>query len=66
MLERAVDVGSPAAALLLGETYDPAGLQSRGVRGITPDLKQARTWYEKAQSLGVGAAEDKLLRLPQR
>ena len=66
MLERAVDVGSPSAALLLGETYDPEGLQTRGVRGMTPDPKQARVWYERAKSLGVGAAEEKLRRLPNR
>ncbi|MEQ1648285.1 MAG: hypothetical protein ABL898_06840 [Hyphomicrobiaceae bacterium] len=64
MLERALEVGSKSATLLLGETYDPAGLAARGVRGMTADVKQARAWYEKARTLGIAEAEDRLRRLP--
>ncbi len=66
ILERAVEVGSAPAALALGETFDPAALAARGVRGMTPDVRQARTWYERARTLGVAEADERLRRLPQQ
>jgi hypothetical protein len=66
MLERAAESGSAAAALVLGETYDPSTLAARGVRGMTPDIRQARVWYERARTLGVSEADERLRRLPQQ
>jgi hypothetical protein len=66
VLERAVEMGSPGAALALGETYDPTALAALGARGIPPDVPRARAWYQKAREAGVAEAEDRLRRLPSR
>jgi hypothetical protein len=58
--KRAVEAGSGAAAVLLGATYDPAFLEKMGAQGIKPDLKEARSWYERAKQLGVADADAKL------
>src|SRR5215831_8136522 len=57
---RAVEAGSGEAALLLGACYDPAFIEKIGAKGIEPDLKEARTWYERAKQLGVADADAKL------
>ena len=54
---RAVEAGSGEAALLLGACYDPAFIEKIGAQGIEPDLKEARTWYERAKQLGVANAK---------
>jgi len=60
---RAVEAGSGEAALLLGACYDPAFIKKIGAQGIEPDLKEARTWYERAKQLGVADADAKLAQL---
>ena len=60
---RAVEAGSGEAALLLGACYDPAFIEKIGAQGIEPDLKEARTWYERAKQLGVADADAKLAQL---
>ena len=60
---RAVEAGSGEAALLLGACYDPAYIEKIGAQGIEPDLKEARTWYERAKQLGVADADAKLAQL---
>jgi TPR repeat protein len=57
---RAAEAGSADAALALGDTYDPAFLDSIRAHGTTPDLEQARTWYERARDLGSEEAKAKL------
>ena len=63
--ERAVEAGSGEAAVLLGATYDPAFIEKMGAQGIKPDLKEARSWYERAKQLGVADADAKLAELAQ-
>jgi len=58
--KRAVEAGSGEAAVLLGATYDPAFLEKMGAQGIKPDLKEARSWYERVKQLGVADADAKL------
>jgi hypothetical protein len=61
--KRAVEAGSGEAAVLLGATYDPAFIEKMGAQGIKPDLREARSWYERAKQLGVGDADAKLAEL---
>ena len=61
--KRAVEAGSGEAAVLLGATYDPAFIEKMGAQGIKPDLKEARSWYERAKQLGVADADEKLAEL---
>ena len=63
--KRAVEAGSGEAAVLLGATYDPAFIEKMGAQGIKPDLKEARSWYERAKQLGVADADAKLAELAQ-
>jgi hypothetical protein len=60
LFERAADVGSGRAALLLGETYDPDVLASMGVLGAKGDLGKARRWYARATELGIPIAAERL------
>ncbi|MFV0296514.1 MAG: hypothetical protein ACK5JT_10400 [Hyphomicrobiaceae bacterium] len=53
--ERAADMGLAAAAIAMGETFDPSFLAAQGAVGIQPDSSEARHWYEKAATLGAGA-----------
>ncbi|MGH9550739.1 MAG: hypothetical protein ACRD3W_15265, partial [Terriglobales bacterium] len=62
---RAAEAGSADAALALGDTYDPAFLESIRAQGTQPDLEQARTWYERARDLGSEEAKAKLGRFPK-
>jgi len=52
--------GSAAAAMSMGETYDPLVLKKLVVKGLTPDEAKARQWYEKAEKLGNGDARSRL------
>jgi hypothetical protein len=56
LLLRAVAHGSPKAAFLLGQTYDPTVLASWRVRGMTADLARARELYARARDGGVPEA----------
>jgi len=63
VLRRAAEAGAAAAALALGQTYDPNALAKMRARGVVPDAEQARRWYETAQRLGSGEAAQRLERL---
>ena len=60
---RAAEAGSGEASFALAATYDPALIQEMGAQGIKPDIGEARTWYERARSLGVKEADAELERL---
>jgi len=60
------EAGGAAGAFALAETYDPLELEGlRLAKGIKPDVALARTWYERARSLGSPEARDRLSRLAQ-
>jgi hypothetical protein len=61
--ERAADAGLAEGAMALAATFDAAELGRRNVRGIKPDSKLARQWYERARQLGAGEADERLRRL---
>jgi hypothetical protein len=61
--ERAADAGLAQGAMALAATFDGAELARLGARGIQPDTKQARRWYERARQLGASDAEDRLRRI---
>jgi hypothetical protein len=63
--KRAAEAGSGEAAVLLGATYDPAFIENMGAQGIKPDLKEARSWYERAKQLGVADTDAKLAELAE-
>jgi TPR repeat protein len=63
LLERAADARDASAAFDLAGTYDPAVLARTHVLGIAPDVAMARMWYEKALSLGLSEAQERLARL---
>jgi hypothetical protein len=51
------------AALALARTYDPEILSALAVRGLRPDIAEARVWYEKARDLGSAPAAQRLATL---
>jgi TPR repeat protein len=61
--ERAADAGLAQGAMALAGTFDAAELARLGVRGIQPDTKEARRWYERARQLGASDAEARLRRI---
>lgn len=63
LYERAADLGLAEAAMALAETYDPAALDRSHLRGVEPDIKEARRWYERALALGDADAGKRLQRL---
>jgi hypothetical protein len=63
LLKRAANAGSAAAALLLGETFDPLLVQRLGVIGVQPDVAEAREWYQRAAQLGSSTAAQHLATL---
>jgi TPR repeat protein len=52
VFQRAAEAGDAGAAVALGGTYDPIVLAKLGVVGLGADVERARTWYQKAESLG--------------
>jgi hypothetical protein len=56
LLRRAAEARDTRAALALAETYDPAALARRGVRGAIGDLALARQWYDKAREFASSEA----------
>jgi len=46
--ERAADLGLPAAAMRMAETYDPVALAARGAFGPKADMAEVWKWYERA------------------
>ena len=61
--ERAADAGLAEAAMALAATYDAAELPRLNIRGVQPDAKEAKRWYERARQLGAGEADQRLRRL---
>jgi hypothetical protein len=61
--ERAADAGLAQAAMALAATFDGPELARLNLRGIEPDRKQARRWYERARQLGASDADQRLQRL---
>ena len=61
--ERAADLGLAEAAMALAATYDAAELDQPHLRGVPPDAREARRWYERARALGAPDAEQRLRRL---
>ena len=59
-LRPAAEARNAQAALALGATYDPIVLRSLGIFGVTPDVAQARSWYEKAKTYGSAEAPRRL------
>lgn len=60
LYERAANDGVGAAALKLGETYDPRFIASHHLIGPKPDPQQAEAWYRKASALGEAEAAQRL------
>jgi hypothetical protein len=60
LLERALQTGTPRAAFLLAETFDPHALSRLGVRGMRGDAQKARESYAHALALGVGEAAERI------
>jgi hypothetical protein len=58
--QQAADAGDGAAALRMGETFDPAFRAHSRRRG---DAKAARYWYRRALDLGAAEAAPRLARL---
>jgi hypothetical protein len=63
LLVRVAKAGSAAAALSLGETFDPFLIQRLGAIGVQPDIVQAREWYQRAAQLGSNTAAEHLAKL---
>ena len=63
LFERAVTLGSAAAATAIGKTYDIAFLLEAGARGIAADHVAAATWYRKGAAMGDVDARDRLAKL---
>lgn len=61
--ERAANAGLPQGAMALAGTYDATELERLNVRGIQPDAKEARRWYERARQLGATDTNKRLERL---
>jgi len=60
VFQRAAEAGDASAAVALGATYDPIVLAKLGVVGISPDVEKARSWYQRAESLGSPEARRRL------
>jgi hypothetical protein len=66
VFQRAAESGDPNAAVALGATYDPTVLARLGVVGMGADVEKARSWYQKAESLGSPEAARRLKILANR
>ena len=66
VFQRAAEAGDANAAMALGATYDPTVLAKLGVAGLGADVEKARTWYQKAESLGSAEATRRLAILANR
>ncbi len=66
VFQRAAEAGDADAAVALGGTYDPIVLAKLGVAGLGADVDKARTWYQKAESLGSAEATRRLAILANR
>jgi hypothetical protein len=66
VFQKAAEAGDSGAAVALGGTYDPLVLAKLGVVGLAADMERARTWYQKAESLGSAEATRRLAILAGR
>jgi hypothetical protein len=66
VFQRAAEAGDADAAMALAATYDPIVLAKLGVVGLSADVEKARTWYQKAESLGSVEATRRLATLANR
>jgi len=66
VFQRAAEAGDADAAVALGGTYDPIVFAKLGVAGLGADVEKARTWYQKAESLGSAEATHRLAILANR
>jgi hypothetical protein len=66
MFQRAAQAGNANAAMALAATYDPLMLAKLGAVGVGGDVEKARTWYQKAESLGAPEATHRLSLLANR
>ena len=64
--QRAADIGSARAAMMLAGTYDPAELARLRVQGVQPNPAEARKWYERARELGAPEASERITALERR
>jgi hypothetical protein len=63
VFELAADAGLGQAAMALAGTYDGAELARLNVRGIQPNPREAKRWYQRAMQLGASDADERLRRL---
>lgn len=63
LYERAADAGLAQAAMALAATFDAEEMARLELRGVPPDAKEARRWYERARQLGASDAEERLRRI---
>jgi hypothetical protein len=61
--ERAAEAGLAQGAMALAATFDASEFVRLKLRGIEPDPKEARRWYERARQLGANGVEERLRRL---
>jgi len=66
MFQRAAQAGDATAAMALAATYDPLMLAKLGAVGVRGDVEKARSWYQKAESLGAPEATRRLGLLANR
>jgi hypothetical protein len=66
VFQRAAAAGDADAAVASGGTYDPIVFAKLGVAGLGADVEKARTWYQKAESLGSAEATRRLAILANR
>jgi hypothetical protein len=55
LFEQAADQGNMAAAIALGNSYDPKSLAAAGISTPEPDAMKAIYWYKKAHRLAAAA-----------
>jgi hypothetical protein len=55
--------GLAPAALAMAHTYDPEHLSTLAIRGLLPDITQAKNWYRMAEELGSTQAAQRLAAL---
>lgn len=58
--------GIASGALAMGNTYDPDFLANLAIRGLQPDIAQAKNWYRMAEELGSAQAARRLATLNAR
>jgi hypothetical protein len=66
LYERAADAGNGRAALRMGESFDPAFLDSIGIHRMLGDRQLALSWYRRACDLGDTEAALLLQKLEPR